>query len=397
MVATALDELRRPALWAIAVAFGAITMMWTTYNEYVPDFLSTIFNTPALLITLLLTLDNLLGFFLEPLIGLISDRTRTAWGKRLPWLMLALPVGALALALIPIPIQALAPDASEAARDQAYSPFAFAVMGMMIAMAITRTPTTSLMPDLIAPPRRAIAHGLIQMWAGLGGLGALYTGAWLIDIFGVSGPFWAASLVMMVALAWLWYMIRRHESEEDDQLYAPNGLSQRVLIGVVCLLWVGYLIVVNRLAPTVGLDEAQDGFLQKLWMVVFTLAALPSGFVQNSLRAVQAGIGILIGALLLILIIPGNEMVYALWMGLGGIGWALVTVNSLPLLINAGPEGKNGRNTGFYYLAFALAGLVTPWLLRSISPLMGEGTLWLAPVAWGVALAFMLIRPTKSA
>lgn len=394
MVATALEELRRPTLWAIAVAFGAITMMWTTYNEYVPDFLQTIFGTPALLITLLLTLDNLLGFFLEPLVGLLSDRTRTAWGKRLPWLMAALPVGVIAMALIPIPIQALAPDAGKAIRDQAFSPFAIAVMGMMAAMAITRTPTTTLMPDLIAPPHRAVAHGLIQMWAGIGGLGALYTGAWLIDAFGVSGPFWAASLVMMLALAWMWWLLHNHQIEEDGIPNTPNGLSQWRLVAVVVLLWLGYLTVVNRLAPAVGMDGAQDSFLQKLWMVVFTIAALPSGFVQNTLRAVQIGIGILIAALLLILMVPGNEFTYILFMGLGGVGWALVTVNSLPLLINAGPEGKNGRNTGLYYLAFALAGLVTPWLLRGLDPLIGGAALWLAPLAWGVALALIGIRST---
>jgi len=394
MVATALDELRRPTLWAIAVAFGAITMMWTTYNEYVPEFLRTVFGAPALLIALLLTMDNLLGFFLEPLVGLVSDRTRTAWGKRLPWLMLALPIGAIAFALIPLPIQALAPDASEAARNQAYSPFAFAVIGMIAAMAITRTPTTTLMPDLIAPPHRAVAHGLIQMWAGIGGLGALYTGGWLIDAFGVSGPFWASSIVMIMALAWLWFMLHRHQAVDDGVPYTPNGLSQWRLVLVVALLWLGYLTVVNRLAPAGGLDEAQDGFLQKLWLVVFTVAALPSGLMRNTVQAVQLGIGILVVVLLLVLIVPGNTFIYALFMGLGGVGWALVTVNSLPLLINAGPEGKNGRNTGLYYLAFALAGLVTPWLLRGISPTLGGATLWLAPLAWGVALALMWSRTT---
>lgn len=392
MVATALEELRRPTLWAIAVAFGAITMMWTTYNEYVPDFLRTVFGAPAILITLLLTLDNLLGFFLEPLVGLVSDRTRTAWGKRLPWLMAALPIGIIAFALIPLPIQALDPNAGEAARNQAFSPFAIAVMGMIAAMAITRTPTTTLMPDLIAPPKRAMAHGLIQMWAGIGGLGALYTGSWLIESFGVSGPFWAASLVMIMALAWMWWLLHNHQAEDDGIPNTPNGFSQWRLVGVVLLLWLGYLTVVNRLAPAVGLDGAQDGFLQKLWMVVFTVAALPSGFVQNTVRAVQVGIGILIGALLLILIVPGNELIYALFMGLGGVGWALVTVNCLPLLINAGPEGKNGRSTGLYYLAFALAGLVTPWLLRGLDPLLGGATLWLAPVVWVGALALMGVR-----
>lgn len=392
MVATALEELRRPTLWAIAVAFGAITMMWTTYNEYVPDFLRTVFGAPALLITLLLTLDNLLGFFLEPLVGLVSDRTRTVWGKRLPWLMAALPIGVIAFALIPLPIQALDATAGETARTQAFSPFAIAVMGMMVAMAITRTPTTSLMPDLIAPPHRAVAHGLIQMWAGIGGLGALYTGSWLIEAFGVSGPFWAASLVMMVALAWMWWLLHQYQPEDDGILNTPNGLSQWRLVAVVFLLWLGYLTVVNRLAPAVGLDGAQDGFLQKLWMVVFTIAALPSGFVQNTVRAVQVGIGILIGALLLMLIVPGNELIYALFMGLGGVGWALVTVNSLPLLINAGPEGKNGRNTGLYYLAFALAGLVTPWLLRGLDPVLGGAALWLSPVAWVGALVLMGVR-----
>ncbi|MGH2541630.1 MAG: MFS transporter, partial [Ardenticatenaceae bacterium] len=87
-----LEELRSPQLWAVAATFGAITMMWTTYNEYVPQFLRGTFGLPALVVLAVLTLDNLLGFFLEPLTGLVSDSTRTRWGRRLPWILVAAPL-----------------------------------------------------------------------------------------------------------------------------------------------------------------------------------------------------------------------------------------------------------------------------------------------------------------
>jgi hypothetical protein len=198
----------------------------------------------------------------------------------------------------------------------------------------------------------------------------------------------------MVSLAWLWFLLRRYESREDSALYAPNGFSQGRLVLVVALLWLGYLTVVNRLAPGIGLDEAQDGFLQKLWTVVFTVAALPSGFIQNTALAIRGGITLLILSICLLVVAPGNAMIQAILMGAGGVGWALVTVNTLPLLINAGPQGKNGRNTGLYYLAFALAGLVTPWLMRSVAPMLGPSTIWLAPLFWGVA--WLIIRRDPS-
>lgn len=395
MSPASLAELRRPALWAIAVVFGAITMMWTTYNEYVPEFLGTTFGVPALVITLLLTLDSVLGFFLEPLIGLVSDRTRTAWGKRLPWLMLALPIGAVAFALIPLPLQFLPANPSPNATAQAYSPFVFAVVGMIAAMAITRTPTISLMPDLITPPQRAVAHGLIQTWAGLGALGALYSGTWLIDNFGVAAPFWVSSGVMVVSLAWLWLLLHRHRdtaAESAPAATTSNGASQWRWVVVVGLLWLGYIAVVNQLSLSLGVNEAQDALLQNLWTILFAIAALPCGLMQDSTRAVQIGIGVLIAVVALLLLAPANLYLYALLMGAGGIGWALVTVHSLPLLLNAGAAGKNGRNTGLYYLAFALAGVAGPWLLRGVEPLMGGATLWFAPLVWLIALVLVAVR-----
>ena len=385
-------DLRRPTLWAVAFAFGAITMMWTTYNEYVPDFLRDVFQVPAIVITLLLTMDNALAFFLEPLVGLVSDRTRTTWGKRLPWLMVAIPIGVVAFALIPLPIQALGLNRDDATLQQAFSPFALAVVGMLVAMAITRTPTVSMMPDLIAPPHRAVAHGLIQTMAGIGMLGALFSGTWLVDTFGVAGPFWASSIVMVVALAWLWVMSRSKQEEASDEGAVANGLAQWQVILAVGLWWIGYLVVVNALAPTLGLNEAQDGVFQNLWTVIFTLAALPSGFIQNTKRATQLGTLLLIGSVILLLVVPAIPVFQLLCMALGGIGWAMVTVNSLPLMLNAGPVGKHGQNTGLYYFAFAIAGLATPWLLRGVAPVLGDGTLWLAPVVWVLALVLMSFK-----
>ncbi len=77
-----------------------------------------------------------------------------------------------------------------------------------------------------------------------------------------------------------------------------------------------------------------------------------------------------------------------------GIGWAGVTVHSLPMLLDMGSEARLGTSTGLYYLAFAVAGLAGPWLLRALRPMLGEATFWLVPGWWALALLLVLwLRP----
>ena len=48
-------------------------------------------------------------------------------------------------------------------------------------------------------------------------------------------------------------------------------------------------------------------------------------------------------------------------MAIGGAGWALVNINSLPMVVDTAPSDRVlGTYTGFYYLASQLAAIAGP-------------------------------------
>ncbi len=300
-----LDELKNPQLWSVASTLGAITMMWTTYNEYVPQFLTGVFALPALVVVLVLTLDNMLGFFMEPVTGLLSDQTITRWGRRLPWILGAMPVAVACLALLPLP--ALAAQSSLRAM---LNPFALFVVGMLVAMALLRTPTVALMPDLVDSPGRPIANGLLQALSGAGALAALWVGGWLVEHFGAAAPFWLASATMVVATLLLWRTLRRREGAPPERLPSPHPAAparrteRLALMGAITGWWLGYLFL-NALfgdyaARRWNLSQDQSALLLRLFLLSYAIAALPVSLLAERWgrrRTVLLCTGLLLGAI----------------------------------------------------------------------------------------------------
>ncbi|HYN87423.1 MAG TPA: MFS transporter [Ardenticatenaceae bacterium] len=362
-------------------------MMWTTYNEYVPEFLQS-FGLSALVVTAVLTADNALGFFLEPAAGLLSDRTRSRFGRRLPWILIGVPVAATCLALIPIPVIFLAGRGGVigAQTGGLLSPLALFIAGMLLAMAVFRTPTVAMMPDLVESPQRSLANGLLQMLSGAGTLSALVFGAWLAARYGPAGAFWLASTVMILCAVLLWALVGSPASATAARsiTYTPRMWREIVLLlGAIAAGWLGFIFVDRSLpgflARGWGLSELQAEGYRRFLLLVIAVAAIPAGAVADHVgrqRSLLLGAGLMVVALGAAALAAPPLPVTTLLIGLAGLGWASMTVNSLPMLLDLGPEGRLGTSTGLYYLAFAAAGLTAPWLTRATSP-DARAAIWL--------------------
>jgi len=86
--------------WLLGFGFFSISIGWSLYNGFVPFFLDNYIASTAL-IGFLMTIDNYIALFLQPYIGQKSDRTLTRFGRRMPYLLIGIPMAALFFALIP--------------------------------------------------------------------------------------------------------------------------------------------------------------------------------------------------------------------------------------------------------------------------------------------------------
>lgn len=134
--------------------------------------------------------------------------------------------------------------------------------------------------------------------------------------------------------------------------------------------------------------------------VSFILSALPAGLIGARLgrkTAIQIGLAGLVGTTLLGYFFIKSTVAFVVILVVSGILWALVNVNSLPLVYDHGDEKRIGAYTGLYYFSSQLAAVLGPTLSGVVVQMLGSEYRWLwlfSMVFMALAVASMLqVRP----
>jgi len=374
----------------LGFGFFGVSVIWSVYNAYVPIFLANKFDLPPLLIGFFMTLDNIAALLIQPPIGAWSDRLRTPIGRRMPFILIGAPLGALAFGLIPI---------------QSFLPlFVACTSTLLLSMALWRTPVIALMPDITPSRYRSQANGIINFMGGIGAIIAFLYGADLYDI-NPAYPFWLGSVLVVFASLMVLLFIREPKEFETTDKTDPNlwvSLKKvwneqeksplRILFAIFCW-FVAYnaieafftLYAVNHL----GLAESDGARLLGQLSLFFVLMALPAGLIGGSLgrrRTIMIGIVGLAACMLAMFVVPantltisltrlpvlGNVPVVGIILMLAGISWALININSLPMVVDMTDDLHIGTYTGLYYLFSTMAAILGPNVNGLIVQLSGS-------------------------
>jgi MFS family permease len=60
-----------------------------------------------------------------------------------------------------------------------------------------------------------------------------------------------------------------------------------------------------------------------------------------------------------------------------GIAWALININSFPMISDIAPAGAIGSYTGLYYFSSMLAAIVAPPIVGGLMDLLGHRSMFL--------------------
>ncbi|MFT8315412.1 MAG: MFS transporter [Clostridium sp.] len=90
-----MKKLNYKKTFLLGFGFFAVSITWSVYNAFMPKLLSNFIASSAL-IGFIMTIDNYLALFIQPAVGMYSDRINTRFGKRMPFLMLGMPLAAIA-------------------------------------------------------------------------------------------------------------------------------------------------------------------------------------------------------------------------------------------------------------------------------------------------------------
>jgi maltose/moltooligosaccharide transporter len=411
----------------IGFGFFASSLAWSIYNSFVPLMLEERYIANTALIGFIMTIDNIFGVIFQPLVGQISDRTHTRIGRRMPYILIGIPICALAFIFIPL--------------TRSLAAMMFVIILFNLVMSTWRSPVVALMPDLTPSALRSKANGVINLMGGVGSIIAFLIGGWLAKIAGYNLPFLMGAVVMIFAVLMLFFFVREPDSRKlarqldeaeaglnqeirqkpaaespsepaaagpaasDDggpkisHLSRPEKRSLFALLLAIFFWFAGYnavetfftLYAKNHLGVEKG-DATMSLTLFSLTLVAF---ALPAGVLAGRFGRKKLILIGLVGIILTFLPIIFVESLLVLRMLLfvGGFFWACININSLPMVVELAAKERIGSFTGYYYFFSFSAAIISPTFYGWIRDLTQDySTLFIyAVAAFALALASMLL------
>lgn len=384
----------------VGFAFLSICAFWQLYDNVIPLILKNTFHMKDSLVGVVMAIDNVLALFLLPFFGKLSDKCHTKLGRRTPFIL-----GGTAAAVILMNILPYADN------HEKMLLFVIPLGLLLIAMGTYRSPAVALMPDVTPKPLRSKANAIINLMGALGGVFTLGVTGLLVHA-GATGRndytmlFLAVSLLMAISVIVLVLTVRENklaaevaamETDEEKEAEAEEKKESGKAFGELApdvrrSLWLilfsvafwfmGYNAVTSAFTRYMQVQWGYDIKAASLCLMVATVGAvlsyLPVGILSSKFgrkKLIQAGVILLAvcfaTAGLFTAFHPAVYVVFALV----GVAWAMINVNSYPMVVEISKSGDVGKYTGYYYTFSMAAQIITPILSGLLLEHVGYQTL----------------------
>ena len=411
----------------IGLAFFAILMLWQVYNTYCPLILEELLanryedaNKLTYVIGIIMAMDNLAALILMPIFGVLSDKTKTKKGKRMPYILIGMLASALLFPLI--------------ATFYLLNSLMDVILLMMLVLIIMqgyRSPAVALMPDITPKPLRSKANGIINL---VGYIGAIIAGALAMVFKKTDGssqslvylwPFVIASIFMLIAMFVLYFKVdeikllkenkeaieygekysQSLENVSEERPLSKKDFKNLIIILIAIFFWFMSFNAIETFNSLFCQKILNDSGIHGTFTIILTVSSIISFIVLSPLAdkigrkaSILIGLlGLIIGLTIIAILAyftPVESIVNWVWAIyvctiLIGFSWALVNINSYPMIVEMANKNNIGKFTGYYYSASMIAQTLTPILIGIIMSLNDSGLRLLY-----VYSAFMMILAT---
>ena len=341
------------------------------------------------------------GMVVQPLIGALSDKTRTPLGRRRPYLL----GGALlsALALWAFPNSAAITNWFSGVLNIDFAPWAallFAAVMIWVLDAcvnIAQGPYRALVPDVVPQEQHSIANSYISLAIGLGSVVAAGTAPFLNWAFGYQMPinaqFIMAALAFALGMIWTCITIKEHqikkEQEKEEEKFnfiqsLKDFFALSPEVGKICWMqfftWIGNMCMmiyftqyaVHTVFGVPDLSEVSEAVKTSfdsavlagtnfssvcfaIFNLVCFLVAIPIGILSVKFGNKKIHIISMISMALAFLgmAFTTNPKIVATLMGLSGIGWASICALPFAMLSQYIKPGTEGSVMGIFNIFIA--------------------------------------------
>lgn len=392
-----------------SLGFSAVEIFWSIYNSYVPLILEAKLSDlgsivlPATLISTLvgaiMSIDNVFGLVLQPFFGRRSDRTRSRFGKRLPYLLFGIPFCAIFFALIPC-MSGLSGVAGVLA-------LMCAVILFNLGMSVWRAPSVAIMPDFVPAKYQSDGNAVVNMVAvvfsiissmaatilGLFGFQQAIAEGNYISVF-LFGSILALLCLVIITVFVKWPDNRQEVLEETvaetkksslRNLDLPREVKSSLLFMMLALFLLsgssdgfGTFFTLYS-TKSLGIGVADATLIRTISYIGAVILAVPAGVMGRKIgRKTTIIIGLVITAasqgltfLLPYLHLSSYIMPFTVLNFIASGAFILININTLPVMLSIGGKERFGEFTGYYYTATFSAAVVCPALIGFLAGITG--------------------------
>ena len=376
-----------------SLVIGAVSPL---YDSYVPPLLQKHLSGSAW-VGAAMGIDNVLALLLVPLIGALSDGTNTRLGRRVPFVLFALPITAIALAAIPF------------AERYGFLALLLSMIVLDVALAVWRAPFSALLAELVPSIHRSKTEGILGVAMCIGAM-LMLGSARSLSARGVEVPFVLAAAT--VAGVWIVQSVFLREPAHERQEVAHAGVAPfRSLRGafiagggnaprffLACLLFQMAFQSFSSWFTLHGSERfhttVADVSLGFIAVAVSTLlGSIPAGWLgarYGRRRMSLVGIGGMAMACLVMHFVP-TLTAAVITLFFFGLSWSFPVANLTPMALELGTAARAGSLAGAFLLVQSVAGVVGPSLVGVWFDVSGSKRALFVLLAAFLAGAFALL------
>lgn len=362
-----LFKLNYKKTFLIGFGFFASSLAWSVYNANVPLILEK-YVSSTLLIGLIMAIDNIFAVVFQPIFGALSDKTVSKRGKRMPYILIGIPICSVLFLFIPL-------------ANKLYMLMGFVILFNFV-MSTWRSPAIALMPDVTPSPLRSKANGVINLMGGVGGVLAFLVGGILLKVGGMKAPFMFCSIVMMLAWILMYFFVHEpvtatykenielNEKKEEMTINQDTRKSMNKSLLYILLAIFFWFIGYNAIETyftlyatnSLNVSASTASITLAFFSLALVVGAIPAGIIGTKIGRKKTIIIGLIGIMILfsVQIMISNINVVRILLICAGFCWALININSLPMVLEIAKSSKLGKYTGYYYFFSASAAIISP-------------------------------------
>jgi Na+/melibiose symporter-like transporter len=393
----------------IALAVFAQEISWNYYDVQVPVSLSKYIQSAGL-IGFIMGFNYLIGIIIQPIMGNLSDNTRTKLGRRLPFILIGTPLAAIFFALI--------------AFEKSLPTLLVCIFMYVSTMLAYKAPTESLMPDYVVPEHRSKGNAILKIVTSLTVIFSAGLSLLIVDKH-LQLSFIIPSVIMLLTIPFLLAKIKEKDSlgyqqalKDDEneskstqtkvskvkllptflEIFKSKDKSRLFMLLTVFFASVSWqsmrTLVTTYATINLNMTRGEAGGLTLPGGIAFLLLAFPIAWLSEKFGrklAMLIGIGIMILGCILGFVFPSPMMMH-ITVTMIAIAWATVSINAIVMVWNLARSSKeSGTYTGLYYFFYYAGAASGPAIVGFLTDLNGWHSYWLNISLFTVAAFVMLL------